>query len=170
MRPLITRNDIAEYRQITENVHATKVINQHIVDAEFMDLQKLLGSELYNDLKCNYTSTEYATLLNGGTYTYLGTTYTNVGLKVVLVHYAYGRYILQGSQTDTPFGYVEKLNDTSQQVSLEGKKTMSKMNQQIAFNYWENVKQFLDRNSTDYPLWDSNCMKRSGGFRISKIG
>jgi len=109
-------------------------------------------------------------LLNGGTYTYQSVTYTNVGLKAVIVHYAYGRYVLQGGQKDTPFGYVNKLNDKSQEVSLSAKKTMSKMNQQMAFTYWENVRSFLDRNTTDYPLWVNNCGARKGGFRISKIG
>jgi hypothetical protein len=127
--------------------------------------------EFYNDLMRNYTDSKYQSLLNGGTYTYNSTTYTNVGLKAVLVHYTYARYVLFGSQTDTPFSLVEKLNEgQSQQVSLSAKKTMSKMNENIAFNYWENVNDFLNRNSIDYPLWVSNCNVRSGGFRISKIG
>ena len=109
-------------------------------------------------------------MLNGGTYTYQSVTYTNVGLKAVIVHYTYGRYVLQGSETDTPFGRVQKLTNDSQEVSLAAKKTMSKMNQQMAFTYWENVKDFLDRNTNDYPLWENNCGVRRGGFRISKIG
>ena len=170
MANLITRDDIAQYRQITDNVHTLKIINQHIIDAQFSDIQKLLGVDLYNDLIRNETDSKYVDLLNGGTYTYDNVTYTNVGLKAVIVHYAYGRYILQGSQTDTPFGYVQKTNNSSQEVSFAAKKNMSKMNQQMAFTYWENVKNFLDRNKTDYPLWNSNCNIRRGGFRISKIG
>ena len=166
---LITRTDIAEYRQISNSVY-DDVINMHILDAQFSDVQKLLGADFYNDLIQNNTDANYVTLLNGGTYVYQTVTYTNVGLKAVLVHYAYSRYILTGSQTDTPFGYVEKLNEQSEKVDINGKKTISKMNQQIAFNYWENVKQFLDRNASDYPLWENSCANYNQTFRISKIG
>ena len=170
MELLITRDDISIYRQISSTPY-DNVLNQNILDAQFLDIQSLMGSDFYNDLIRNYNDAKYTTLLDGGTYEYQGITYTNVGLKVVLVHYAYARYVLFGSQTDTPFGYVEKLNEQSERVSLESKKTMSKMNQQVAFNYWENVRLFLDRNSTDYPLWnDGNCRIKRGGFKISKIG
>lgn len=169
MTLLINRTDIAEFRQISDTVY-DDVLNQHIVDAQFSDLQNLMGINFYNDLIRNYTDANYVTLLDGGTYTYQGITYTNVGLKAVLVHYAYGRYIQFGSQTDTPFGYVDKLNQTSQPVSNDAKKTMAKMNQQVAFNYWENVNLFLERNAEDYPLYESGCVTQNRSFRISKIG
>ena len=124
MANLITRADIAQYRQITDNINTDKIINQHIVDAQFSDIQKLLGSDFYNDMIRNSTDANYVTLLNGSTYTYSDTTYTNVGLKVVLVHYSYSRYILEGSQTDTPFGYVLKDNENSTHVSESSKKSI----------------------------------------------
>ena len=170
MALLINRDDIALYRQITDSVHTLKVINQHITDAQFVEIQRLLGVDFYNDLIQNSSDTKYTALLDGGTYEYSGVTYTNVGLKVVLVHYAYARYILMGSQTDTPFGYVQKTNDTSTPVTIEAKKTMAKMNENIAFNYWENVKIFLDRNNKTYPLWESGCYTKKTGLRFSKIG
>jgi len=172
---LITRTDIAKYKQISKTADTTAIntLNQFIDDAQFADLQPLMGSDFYNDMIRNYDNVVYQSLINGGDYEYNGTTYTNYGLKAVIVHYAHGRYVLNGSQIDTPFSYIEKLNSdgTSKQVSTESKKNTSKMSQQLAFNYWENVKAFLDRNETDYPLWTSNCnVRRSGGFRISKIG
>ena len=149
---LITRNDIAQYRQITDNVNTDKVINEHITDAQFHDVQKLLGSDFYNDLIRNSTGANYVSLLNEGDYTFNSITYTNVGLKAVIAHYAYSRYILEGSQTDTPFGYVLKTNENSTPVSDASKSSKSKRSQIMAFNYWENVKDFLDRNNDDYPF------------------
>ena len=166
---LINRTDIAEYRQISKSV-PDKVLNQFIQDAQFVDIQKLLGRDFYNDLIRNYTDDNYQTLLNGGDYTYQSVTYTNVGLKTVIVHYAYARYVLEGSQIDTPFGAVLKLNPDSQPTSDGNKKTKAKSNQQTGFNYWENVMDFLDRNSDDYDLWTNNCVVQKGNFRISKIG
>ena len=167
---LITRTDIAQYVQISDSIY-DDVLNQHILDAQFSDIQKLIGSDFYNDLARNYTADNYQTLLNGGIYDYNGITYTNVGLKAVLVRYFYSRYVLFGGYTDTPFSFVEKLNDNSKIVDNNGKKTVSKMNEQMSFTYWENVKQFLDRNSSDYTFWDyENCINTRNNFRISRIG
>ena len=170
MQLLINRADFeSNYRNITQSNYNNGNLNQHILDAQFTDVQKLMGLDFYNDLVRNYTDAEYVSLLDGGIYTYQGITYTNVGLKAVIVFYAYARYILMGSQTDTPFGYVEKQDQNSVQVSHNQKQAMFKMNQQTAFNYWENVRLFIDRNKTDYPLWDNNCVTHRKTFRISKI-
>lgn len=165
---LINRIDIQDYRQLSDTVY-DEVLNQHILDAQFVDIQKLLGYNLYNDLILNYTDTKYTALLDGGSYVYNTVTYTNHGLKAVLVHYAYVRYVMYGSQTDTPFGLVEKLSTDSKPVDTSQKKAVSKSNEQTAWVYWENVRTFLDRNKTTYPLWDEACLNTGGGFRISKI-
>jgi hypothetical protein len=166
---LINRTDIQVFRQISNSVY-DDVLNQHILDAQFVDLQDLMGMDFYNDLIRNSASVENTSLLDGGTYTYNGITYTNVGLKAVLSHYAYARYIMFGSQTDTPFGFVEKSTQESNAVSEGGKKTMFKMNQQTAYKYWENVVAFLNRKAVDYPLWKNGCIQTKSTFRISKIG
>ena len=165
---LINRADIQVYRQVSNSTY-DDVLNQHILDAQFVDLQDLMGMDFYNDLVRNSATVANAALLDGGTYTYNGITYTNVGLKAVLSHYAYARYIMFGSQTDTPFGFAEKSTQESNSVSDTGKKTMFKMNQQTAYKYWENVSAFLNRNESDYPLWKNGCALTKTKFRISKI-
>ena len=165
---LINRTDIQVYRQISNSVY-DDVLNQHILDAQFVDVQDLMGMDFYNDLVRNPATIKNVALLDGGTYIYNSITYTNVGLKAVLSHYAYARYIMFGSQTDTPFGFVEKSTNESNTVSESGKKAMFKMNQQTAFKYWENVVAFLNRNASDYPLWKNGCYQTKSKFRISKI-
>jgi hypothetical protein len=167
---LINRTDISEYRQISDSVN-DKVLNPQIDDAQFLDVQKLLGERFYNDLIINSATTANAALLSGGVYNYNGITYTNHGLKAVIIRYAYARYILFGSFIDSPFSLVEKLSSQdSQAVSSTDKKNISKSNQQAAFVYWENVKLFLDRNAGDYPLWRNSCAAVSRGFRVSRVG
>ena len=168
MALLINRADIAVYRQISDTVY-DDVLNMHITDAQFVDVQGLMGSDFYNDLILNPTTTANIALLDSGSYTHQGITYTNHGLKSVIVHYAYSRYAMFGSVVDTPFSLVEKLNPDSRPVEQGTKKSIHKSNQQTAYMYWENVRQFLDRNSDDYPLWKNNCQKHNSGFRISKI-
>lgn len=165
---LINRTDIHEYRNISKSV-LDNVLNPHILDAQFNDVQKILGANFFNDLIRNYTSTAYQALLNAGTYTYSGTTYTNVGLKAVIVHYAYSRYARFGSNTDTPFGLVVKQSNDSEQSSAADKKAIYTENRGLAFNYWENVKAFLDRNASDYPLYENNCTPTYSGLKIRTI-
>ena len=169
MANLITRTDIALYKQISKTVF-DEVLNPFISDAQFTDIQPLMGPDFYFDMIENVTDANYVALLAAGTYTYEGETFTNVGLKAVIAHYAYARYIMFGSQVDTPFGFQEKTNENSLNVSVAGKKTIYKMNQQMAFGYWENVLAFLSRNATDYPKWINGCYQKGNSFRISKIG
>ena len=165
---LITRTDIAQVRQISESIY-DDVLNSAIKETQFLDLQPLLGPNMYNDLLRNYTDVKYTTLLDGGTYTYNAITYTNIGLKVVLAHYTYARHAKFGSVVDTPFSLVEKTTENSQPVSEKSKQVLFKGNQQIAYRYWVNVEAFLDRNKATYPLWLKDCSAVSKTFRLSKI-
>jgi len=169
MANLITRTDIALYKQISKTVY-DDVLNPFISDAQFTDVQPLMGADFYFDMIANSGDANYQALLKAGTYSYQGETYTTVGLEAVIAHFAYARYIMFGSQVDTPFGFQEKTNENSNNVSVSGKKTIYKMNQQMAQGYWENVELFLIRKADDYPKWNNSCFNKSGTFRISKIG
>ena len=166
---LITKSDIAEHREISRGVKDDK-INPFIDDAEFQDLRPLLGDKFYSDLVANISETNYANLLNEFEYTFDGVTYKNPGLKKVLCIYAYSRYILFGSFTDTAFGFVQKSNQDSTPVGDSQKRNIYTQERNTAFNYWCEVEKFINRNKSDYPLWNSgNSTKKRGRFRISKI-
>jgi len=162
---LITKSDFSTYdRQISQTDFGN--VDQFIRDAHFSDLKELMGMDFYFDVLRNPTTTKNSALINGGTYTYSGNTYTNVGIKAVLVHYAYARYVLQGSNTDTPFGFVQKNTPESTEVSYQEKKSIYTMNRQIAYDYWDNVRIFIERNVSDYPLYKYMKMRK---FKFSKI-
>lgn len=167
---LITKTDIADFREVSRGVRNDK-INPYIDDAQFIDLRPQLGDRFYNDIISNSTNPEYTELIEGGQYQHAGVQYTNPGLKKVLAIYAYARYVVFGSYTDTAFGFVEKSHQDSKPVSDASKRNIHKQEQNTAFNYWLEVAKYLDRNADKYPLWKkSNCEPRkSGGFRISKI-
>jgi len=167
---LINRIDFANnYRNISQSNYNLGNLDQHISDAQFVDIQRLMGIDFYNDLIRNSNSANYQSLLIGGDYTYKGTVHTNVGLKSVIVFYAYARYLMFGSNVSTPFGLVQKQGNNSSEISFADKKTMSKNNEQTGYNYWENVRLFIERNKNDYPLWKENCLIQRQEFRISKI-
>jgi len=166
MQLLITRSDIAKYKQISKTSHDEK-LNEQILDAQILDLQPLLGERLYN--KIVNAPADYLELLNGGTYEYDGLSYTNYGLKMVLSYYAYARYIMFGSAIDTPFSIVEKLNDNSRPVEATQKKSIYILNKESAAQLWDNIKNYLVRtNNPDF----NHCNRptRPGGMKFIKIG
>lgn len=166
MQPLITRNDIAELRQISNTPHDAK-LNEMIIDAQMMDLQPLLGELFFNKLVTNPSN--YSELMDGGVYEYNGESYHNYGLKKVLVYFSYARYVMFGSAIDTPFQQVFKQNENSQPVDNATKKTTYNMNRDSAYQVWENVKNYLTR--MQHPDFKHNCQTSapSRGMKIFKI-
>lgn len=166
MQKLITRAEIAKYRQISKTPNDAK-LDEMILDAQMLDIQPLLGEKLYN--KVVAAPVDYSALMDGGVYEVNGTTYTNYGLKMVLVYFTYARYIMFGSAIDTPFSVVEKLNNDSRPVDASGKKTIYVLNRDAAFQVWENVKNYLIRTK-DPDFNNCRTSAPSRGMHITKIG
>lgn len=165
MQALITRDDIAKYRQISKTPNSDK-LNEMILDAQMLDLQPLLGENLYNKLIAS--PADYHELLNGGIYEHQGISYTNYGLKMVLAYFAYARHIMFSSITDTPFSVVEKLNSDSKPVEAYTKKTIYALNRDAAMQLWANVKNYLVRTKqADFTTVNS---VKASGLRFTKIG
>jgi hypothetical protein len=164
MQKLITRNDIAKYRQVSKTPNDDK-LNEMILDAQILDLQPLLGESLYNKILAN--PTDHEELLTGGVYEIDGISYTNYGLKMVLAYFTYARHVMFSSVTDTPYSVVEKLADNSRPVEALAKKTIYGLNRDAAFQIWENVKKYLIR--THHPDF-THCRKTiSQGLKFKKI-
>lgn len=163
---LINLADMQLYHDISDTTY-TKVLNSMIVAAQLQDVAALLGERLFNDLLANPAS--YTDLLDGGIYTYNGVDYTNYGLKSVISHYAYARYLMFGSSKDTPFGFVDKLSgQDSRPTSDKHKKDLYGLNRDSAYKLWVSVQNFLVR--TKEPLFINACRtKPNNQFKISKI-
>jgi hypothetical protein len=163
---LISRNEIAQYVQISKTVFDDK-LNEIIRTAQLVELKPLLGERLFDAIMASPSS--FAEIMNGGTYQYNGITYTNYGLKAVLAHYAYAYYAMYGDITDTPFNMVvKKQNDVSDRIDYSTKKSMFTMNKSKAFNIWTTLENYLIRTNNE--LYLTNCRTiRNNNFRISKI-
>jgi hypothetical protein len=164
MQPLITRSDIAKYRQISKSPNDAK-LNEMILDAQMLDLQPLIGESLYNKILAS--PEDYNDLLEGGSYEADDIDYTNYGLKMVLAYFAYARHIMFSSVTDTAYSVVEKLNDNSRPADASSKKTMYSLNREAALQLWENVRHYLIRTKhSDF----IHCKKTTAtGLRFKKI-
>ena len=180
--PWITRAQIAQYKQISNSVNNDK-LNQIILETQFNDIMPLMGERFYNEFNewvklylsnqssANPSDEQYKILLNGGTYEYLGITYTTYGLIGVMSNYVYARYAMFGDVIDNPFGMTTKLQgNESAPITMSAKQTLFKMNQGIAFNYWENVRKYLIRNTTLFPLYQHCFVNEKSKSKISKIG
>lgn len=166
---LIDKTEIAKHRQISQSVRDDK-INPFIEDAEFLDIKGLLGELLYNDIVANPTDQKNLDILNPKTYTYGDYDYKHQGLKKVESIFAYARYILSGSNTDTGFGFVNKTSQDSDPVDSAQKRIIYKKEIQTAHLYFNEIKTFLNRNTDTYPLWNADCIpKGAGRIKINKI-
>lgn len=169
---IISRQQIQVYKQLSKSIYDDK-LNQIILETQFQDLRPLLGERFFNDiLNEEQDSTgKYNDLLDGSTYTYQGITYTNYGLRCVLANYIYARYTMFGDIIDNSFGQSIKMNvNESQPVSAAIKKSLYQMNRDLAYNYWLNVRDFIIRNNTDYPLYNDCYTSDNKTFKLSKIG
>jgi len=163
MQPLITRSDIARYKQIAKTPHDDK-LNEQIIDAQLLDVQPLIGESLFNKIMA--APEDYADLMDGGIYEHDGISYTNYGLKMVLAYFTHARYIMFSSAIDTPFSVVEKLTDNSRPLEASAKKTIYMLNREAAHQVWNNVRNYLIR--TAQPGFKA-CWVQPHGIRFSKL-
>lgn len=165
---LITKTDIASKRPISKSVADAK-IDPFIEDAELLDLLPLLGERFYFAIV--ETPANYADLLDEKEYQYDGHTIKSPGIKRVLIDFAFARYMMHGSVTDTPFGMVQKESQDSTAVSRTDKKESYKLHQQTAMLYWAQVENYLIRNSTLYPFFRQyDCVQsQRKSFKLNHI-
>lgn len=165
---LITKQEIAKHREVSRSVRDDK-INPFIEDAEFLDLKPLLGDELYYELLNNKTDPKFQKILEPQKYEYKGTAYESPGLKKVIAIFAYSRYVLFGSFTDTAFGFVQKSNQDSDPVSDSHKRNIHTKEINVAHSYFNEVALYLNRHGKKYPNWKRCKSRHKTGLRISKI-
>ena len=166
---LVNKYDIQEFRPISKST-SDKKINTFIDDAQILDLKPLMGEKFFFEVLANYNN--YYDLLNEKEYQFDGAIIISPGLKKVLVYFSYARYQLFGSQTDTAFGTVEKNFQDGNHIDRINKKEVYKQTQQMAYQYWEEIERYLNRNQDLYPLWKKDsCIgtKRNSTFRLNKI-
>ena len=160
---LIQLTDILKFKKVSK----TADIDIYINEAELIDLKPLLGERLYQDLVDNVGLPKYQDLLRGTTYTDNTITYTTLGLIPVLANFSVARYVIFSGDVDTPLGWVSKDTPYSTAISTASKKSRSKSCEQTAYEYWKSVRDFLNRNTDIYPLWQQ-CVNRRR-FNINKI-
>lgn len=173
MALLITLSNIQAVKSISLNVNESKQLTPYIQEAQNFDLRELLGDAFYLDLIADFTASPslelYSFLFNGGSYVHGNDTYFMDGIKQYLIYCTYARYLSNSNVISTATGLVHKTNQYSERVD---EKTISRLVAQSrsgATFIENNIKDYLSRKSSDYPLY-KKVREKSTGFKIRNIG
>lgn len=138
----ISENNTQNYDQITKEV-------------EEIELRDLLGIELLQDLQGNPSSTMNVRLLDEYSFENCnGNTIKHKGLRHVIAYFNYARYVNDSYIADTFTGIVEKNRQETTRASEGVLNRLRNESRRVAMKEWEVIKEYLDLNSDDYPLWD----------------
>jgi hypothetical protein len=123
-------------------------------EVEELELKELLGISLLQDLQTNPTSTYNALLLNGTSFTnYMGQTVSHKGLRYVIAYLNYSKYIGESWINDTFTGMVSKKREESELLSEGSIRRLQDQARKQALTEWEIIKDYLNCNSSLFPLW-----------------
>jgi len=138
----------SNYDQLAEEVEETK-------------LAPLMGIALFQDVQDNPTTTENALILGGGTFADCrGNTVKFKGARYILAYMNYSQIVAESYVADTYTGFVKKDRSESEGLSSSERKELKINAQDIAMAQWDLLKQFLNENSDDYPLWSCTISRR----------
>jgi len=172
---IITLTDIQGYKPLSSNTNTSKKVDPFIQEAQEFELRPFMSDEFYEALvaqfKLGFTDPLYDDLFNGSTWTNGSKTYTNPGIKPMLVYYSYSRYLNRSNTDSTAYGMVNKTNPDSTPLTDKRLASLVSQSESGAKAYENRVKFFLDCNASDYPLYTCTMVnKKTGGLRISSVG
>jgi hypothetical protein len=177
MNKLITLDDIKAVRQISSNVDNVESIDPYIIEAQIIDLRKLLGVKFFNvfrkEIETTPTPPDRATdILNGCKYFVDETEIEFAGIKPLIAYYAYARALPNLGKRVTRTGAVKKINNFSDPVEKDELADMIIEAKSIAKVFEEDLLYFLHNNKETYPEFFALSGKGSirPGIRITSVG
>lgn len=163
MIAFVTKSDLDNYKHVADSVSNDDKWYNYVSEAQLFDVKVWLGDALLNQIATQISasptdvSEANQKLLDGGTYIYNSKTYMFQGLKAAIIYYAFARFTSRTPYNHTAAGVVVKASDFSEPVSDKVLQRLTTEAQLMAEAIRDEVVKFLNRNYTDYPLWDKNC-------------
>lgn len=140
------------------------------LEVENYELRDLLGTPLLQDLQQNASTAINVKLLDGTSFVNCdGNTIYHKGIRYVLAYLVYSRYISESFISDTFTGFVQKTREDAELLSDGRLKQLQEQARKIAMGEWQIIKEYLNLNSTDYPLWISTGSKKPFTPRFTGI-
>jgi len=166
--PLLTYEQQIAIKKISANNQT--IYDQLATEVEEKELQDLLGAALLQDLQTNPTTVPNVKLLDGSTFTDCnGNTIKQKGIRWMLAYMNYSEYLGTSFAADTFSGFTQKVRQDSTQISEGSIKRLQLSNRELALTQWYLIRDFLNENSSDYPLWIISESKKPYTPKITGI-
>lgn len=153
---LITITDVRGYRDISANMDTAR-FNNYVTDIQRNHLRKLMGHAMYYDFWSKYPdSGVYDDLVNGATYEYGGNTIQYYGLKPYLCYLFLSVFIIEGDTFHVDYGnaiFTDNPQDHLVRQPYRNREEIRDYYISQANGYKCEITDFLNNNSSDYPLW-----------------
>ena len=154
-------SDVNEYRTISAQFNSEK-FNNFAFDVQQMYLRELLGDALYYQLYVDLDASgvpqnePYITLVNGEEYQIGSDIVIYFGLKTFLSYHWLKKSVLHGDQNFADYGNISfqsNSQDQMQKTSSAEKSLLFKDYDTSIISYRNNISQYLNEKSTDFPKW-----------------
>jgi len=130
-------------------------------EVEENELRDLLGVALLQDIQDNPTDANNVLLLDGSTFEDCnGNTVKTKGLRYVIAYMVHSQEVFESKIADTFSGYVNKNRQETTDLNQGQTKTLQARSRELALTEFELIRQYLDENSTTYPLWICGISKK----------
>jgi len=130
-------------------------------EVEENELKDLLGVALLQDIQDNPTEANNVLLLDGSTFTDCNDNDIKTkGLRYVIAYMVHSQSVLESKIGDTFSGYVNKNRQETTDINKGQTKALQLRSRELALQEFELLKQYLNENSTTYPLWICGVSKK----------
>jgi hypothetical protein len=151
MAPLLSFSAQQAIKPISANNESKYA--QLAAEVESLEVDKLLGYAFYQAI--SLAPNNYGDILNATEFVdNNGNTVKHRGLLYVIAYLNYAKYIGESYVVDTYSGFVQKNRPDSERISSGDIKRLQQENREIAFNAFELIRMFLNKNRDVYPLWN----------------
>ena len=155
----ITKEDFSDFRDISANIAEGKM-NMFIREAQFLDVKKFLGKELYSLMQAdwNEANSEFDNALYNNLWFGVGefNGYMNSG-----IYYSYARFLLQQQVNVSRFGVESVQNEISEDISNAQIRSKTNDARKVALRYEEETLDYLNDNTTDYAEFQKEDVKKN---------
>jgi hypothetical protein len=157
--PILTYSQQIAIKKISANNQSRYAAIE--LEVENSELMEMVGVALLQDLQQNASTDLNVKLLDGTTFVNCsGHTVYHKGLRYVLAFLVYSRYVTESLVNDTMTGFVQKTRPDAELLSDGRLRQLQETARKIALCEWQIIKEYLNLNSTDYPLWISTETKK----------
>ncbi len=155
----VQKSDFTDFRDISANIK-DETLNIFIREAQFLDVKKFLGKELYSLMQLDWNDTlkEFVTPKYNDLWFGVG---DFNGYMNASIYYSYARFLLQQQVNVSRFGVESIQNEISEDVSNAQIRSKTNDARKVALRYEEETIDFLGDHTSDYSEFKENEVNKN---------